>query len=342
MGIALVVGAIGAFLADPLAGALGLKGETRAECGIYLRVISLTILPLVLTPLVDQSFINMGNARIPMWLHGLSLALNILLTPALIFGANLGIAGAALASNGSRAVTTGIGLVLLWKQAGLTVQCLRLGSELWRIFRIGWPITMGIATYSLVYWAMLTTSISPLGPHVNAALGIGFSALEGFTWPAYHGVSMALASFVGRYLGAGQPEMARLALRKSLPLVTGLGLLATVTFFFGGSFLTALFTDDPLVHRSATEYAMILAASQLFVAWESIYEGVLTGAGATKTVFWLSAPGNIMRIPLAWWMAYPLGMGAAGIWWAINLTTMLKALAKSWVVHRGNWLEAEV
>ncbi len=340
--IALAVGCLGTLFADPIAGALGLSGETRAECAIYLRTLSMTLLPLVLTPLVDQSFIHMGNARVPMVLHAISLGINIVLTPLLIFRADLGIAGAALASNGSRMVTTGMGLWLLWWEANLRISDLRPGPMLRRILSVGWPVSLGIGTYSLVYWGLLVTSVSPLGPHVNAALGIGFSALEGFTWPMFHGVSLAVSSFVGRYLGAGQPEMAKKAVRMALPLITLLGVASTCAFFFGGAFLTSLFTDDPKVHMAATEYAVLLSASQLFVAWETLFQGALVGAGATRLVFWLSAPLNILRVPLAWVLAFPLGWKAAGIWWAINATTLAKATLKGWVVLRGRWVETRV
>jgi MATE family multidrug resistance protein len=300
------------------------------------------MLPLVFTPLVDNSFISMGNARLPLQLHAASLAINICLTPLFIFGADLGIAGAALASNLSRGLTTGVGIYCLAREVELNWADIRPGTQLRRIFRVGWPITVGIATYSLVYWAVLWTSISPLGPQENAALGIGFSALEGFTWPCFHGLAMACASFVGRYLGAGRPDLARATLRLAMPVATCLGTIATLTFFLGGEFLTGLFTSDPSVHKAATRYAVILAASQIFVAWESLFEGVLTGAGATRIVFWLSLPLNALRIPLAWFLAFPLGWKAAGIWWAINASTVLKAAAKGVVVYRGGWEDTEV
>ncbi len=116
-------------------------------------------------------------------------------------------------------------------------------------------------------------------------------------------------------------------------------MIASVVFFFGGSTLTACFTPDPAVHQAATKYAVILAASQLFVAWEALAEGVLAGAGDTRTVFRYSAPFNLLRIPLAWLLAFPLGFGAAGVWWAINLTTYAKALLKGWAAWRGHWTE---
>lgn len=335
-GALMIAGIAGAAL---IAATLGLEGQPAVECIRYLRTLFWTMLPLVLTPLVDQSFISMGNARVPMVLHAFSLLLNVILTPILIHQVGLGIAGAALASNLARGAATAIGLWQLKTITGLKFVDLKPRGQLRRIIRIGAPMAVGTAFFALVYWGLLKTSVSPLGAPVNAALGIGFSALEGFTWPLFHGVSLAVASLVGRHLGAGRPDLARAAFSIAVPISTLLGVIASVVFFFGGAALTARFTEDPSVHQAATEYAVILAASQLFVAWEALAEGVLAGAGDTRTVFWCSAPFNLLRIPLAWLLAFPLGFGAAGIWWAINITTYAKALLKGWAAWRGHWTE---
>lgn len=333
--LAVLVTVFGVCGAPLLTSSLGLTGIAADQCIQYLTVLSWTILPLVLTPTIDQSLIAMGNAKAPMVLHGVSLGLNIVLTPLLID--HYGIAGAALASNFARAVATAIGVLLVSRIVGLRWQDIRISRQLIRVMRIGAPMAMGVAAYALVYWAMLKTAVSPLGPHVNAALGIGFSGLEGVTWPVFHGLSLAVASLVGRYLGAGRPDLARAAVRLALwPASVG-GIVASVVFFFGGEWLTQLFTDDPAVHHAAVQYAKILAFSQLPLAWETLSEGCLSGAGDTKTVFWFSAPINALRIPLAWIVALPLGFEAAGIWWVINATTWVKAALKANAVRNGKW-----
>jgi MATE family multidrug resistance protein len=350
IGAALVAGLgvslVGGFGAEALTAALGLTGETAAQCATYIRVLSVTILPLALTPLVDQVFIAMGDTRSPMALQGLSLGLNFALTPLLIFGfgsfGGWGIAGAALASNGSRLVSTGIGLEIIRRRTRLRTRDLKVNGDLVRILKLGAPMAVGTMTYAGVYWGLLFTVIAPLGPSVIAALSIGFSALESVTWPAFHGVSLAVASVVGRSLGAGRPDEARAAVRMALPLITALGAIATLAFWLAGEWLTGLFTEDPAVHREATLYATVLAASQMAVAWESLCEGALAGAGDTRTVFWLGAPLNALRIPMAWVAVTWLGMGAAGVWWTINVSTWLKALLKGIAVRRGDWSRLEI
>ena len=336
--ILMVLGVAGAPL---IASSLGLSGDAAAQCVLYLRTLCWTILPLALTPVVDQGFIAMGNARVPMTLHAISLALNIVLTPLLIHTAGLGIAGAALASNTSRAVATALGLVMLRRMTGLRLSDIRITPALRRVLRVGYPMALGVAAYAIVYWVVVKTSVSPLGPHVNAALGIGFNALEGVTWPLFHGLSLAVASLVGRYLGAGRQDLAKGTIRLALPITLAAGGLSSLIFWLAGPFLTGLFTNDAAVHAAASEYAVILAASQLFVALESLTEGVLAGAGDTKSVFIYSAPVNALRIPLAWWFAFPLGWGAPGIWWVMNFTTYIKVLGKGFAVWRGKWAEMD-
>jgi len=41
-------------------------------------------------------------------------------------------------------------------------------------------------------------------------------------------------------------------------------------------------------------------------------------------------------------MAIELSWGAAGVWWAINLTTLLKAIGKGYLIWRGSWKMLEL
>jgi MATE family multidrug resistance protein len=86
-------------------------------------------------------------------------------------------------------------------------------------------------------------------------------------------------------------------------------------------------------------YVSILAWSQPLVAEEAVNEKVLFGAGHPRAIFWISTLGNVARVPLAWWLAFGLGGGAAGLWWAINLTTLFKAGGFLLEVRRGRWVE---
>lgn len=340
-----------ALLAPQVAAALGLAGETAHAASVFLQTLCLFAPGLCLFPLIDACFVAMGLSR---WMMGLQIAaalLNALLNPLLIHGVvlggaplspPLGVAGAAAATGVSRCLCVALGLALLARATGLRRSDLAWGDQIARVARIGLPISANILFYALVYWALLRVAISPLGPEVNAALGIGFSALEGVSYPCYLGVSLALSSVVARRLGAGQPDQARRAAALALPLSLGLGAAVTAAFALLPRALCAPFTHDPAVLALAVGYAQALAFSQIAVAVEAWAEGVLMGAGATRTVLRWSAPLNLLRVPLGWLLAIHLGWGAAGVWWAINLSSFVKAAGKGAAARRGAWTQTRV
>ncbi len=321
---------------------LGLSAGTKSQAITYLQWLSLAGFPLALAPIVDAIFIAVGRAGLVMVLQLAATVLNVLLNPIFIYTFDLGIGGAALATGISRGISVFIGLIVLRRQFSPQTRDFFWDSSLRRIVHIGLPISWGTAMYAIVYWVLLKTSIAPLGPSVIAALGIGFSALEGFAWPVFWGLSMGVASLVGRYIGANRIDQANKCIRMAFPIFSAVGLIAGLIFWFGAEILCGVFTQDPSVLAEAVLYARVLAFSQLFVAYECLAEGVLEGSGDTRPILFWSVPLNILRIPLAWLFAFPLGFGAAGIWWVINVTTAVKAAGKWSAVLRGRWKTIEV
>ncbi len=338
---ALLVGglalALVGLLATQITALVGLEGEAGEAMATYLQWLSVCGLPLAIAPTMDAIFIARGNTKMVMWLQGGATVLNAVLNPIFIYVLDLGIGGAALATGIAHGSAVVVGLRILLGQVRPSATDFRLDETLKRVLRVGAPIASNTLFYAGVYWALMSVAVKPLGSDVYAALGIGFSALEGFTWPIFWGFSTAVSSLVGRYLGAGMPEEAVRTYQKTLPFIVGLGVVASMVFWFGATPLTALFSDDVGVLQHAVVYAQVLAFSQIFVALEALAEGVLGGSGDTPSVFWWSAPINLMRVPLGWAAAFPLGLGAAGIWWAINLTTLIKAAGKWSAVLRGRW-----
>jgi MATE family, multidrug efflux pump len=316
---------------------LGLQNGLADNAEIYLRWHALVCLAQTVMPTVDAIFIAYGRTKVVLLLQITATVLNFILNPLFIYVFDFGIAGAAIATGISQTIAVMVGLVLLRKMLQLDADDFILQPVLANIARIGLPMCWGTLMFAGVYWALISLVISPLGPAVNAALGIGFSVLEGFTWPVFWGFSMAVASMVGHSLGAQQPDQAKQIIVLAFKLLTIAGLLASSIFWFGADLLCRQFTKDPGVLAEAVLYAHILAFSQLFVAYEALTEGVLNGAGDTKTILLWSAPLNFLRVPFSWLFAIHFGYGALAIWWVINVSTLLKTLGKGYAVVSGKW-----
>lgn len=337
LSIGLCVLSLSAWLAPMTVQLLGLTGNTAELAQAYLRWHALSCLAQAVMPSLEAIFIAYGRAQPVFWLQLLATTLNIVLNPVCIYYFDLGIGGSALATGIAQLSAAISGIWLLRLTSPFRFKHCLPSRQLGQIAKIGLPMCWGSLMFAGVYWAMLHWVISPLGTSVNAALGIGFSALEGFTWPVFWGFSMGIAGIVGRCLGANQINDALAAIRLAFKWLTAIGMLVGLVFYFGAVYLCSLFTQDAAVLIQAVGYAQILAFSQVFVAYEALAEGVLSGSGQTRLIFYWSAPLNILRIPLSWWFAIHLDFGANAVWWTINASTLLKTLGKWYSVQTGRW-----
>ncbi len=369
-----IVLALAGFWAAPwIVEFLGLEQHAAVFANDYLRTLYLCALPLVLAPALDHALIGMGNTLVMSLMELCAVLLHYLLAPILIYGPRAvelsdhpgaqlagriastlgieghGIVGAAWSAALARVISVTLGLFAMRRLYGVRLRAgfahaRRLGGRTLLaldIVRISLPMSLSIATYASVYWALIKWVVVPLGDNALAALGIGFAVFEGVSFPLYLGVAMAGASLVGRSLGAGQRQAALDAVRSVRRLALVLGSVTTVVFLVFAERWAPVFSSDPGVQREVAGYVFVLAFSQIFVAQESANEKVLLGAGYTRPALWVSLIGNGVRVPLAWLLAYRFAMGVHGVWWAINLTSMLKASLQFALVRRGRWLERE-
>ena len=338
--IAVVIGAAGYAAMPATASVMGLGGAEATETVAYMRAIYLGILPLAVAPVVDNVFIAMGETRVTTALQVCAVLTNLLLNPLFIYVAGLGIAGAAWATVASRVLSVSIGLALLHGRFGVSLR--PRGLPVPRLMRTivakGAPLGASILFYAAVYQVLFAVVLARLSTEVRAGLGIGFNAFESISFPFFLGVALAGSSLVGRNLGARDEAGALLAVRNVRRLGHATGLAFSLLFWFGGPVVAPLYSGDPLVVRETIVYVQVLAFSQFFVAMETVNEKVLQGAGYTRPIFRISSLGNVLRIPIAYLLAITAGLGGAGVWWAINVTTWWKAALFHREVERGEWL----
>jgi multidrug resistance protein, MATE family len=354
---------VGSLLTGDIVGWLGLSGGSAVFAEQYLGALYVCQPALALALIVEFLFLARGRTVIPMLLQALALALNWIWTPMLTYGARAaevtdvpgagiaaglarlfgveggGMAGAAWATGLARLTTGVLGLAILAGPFGVAV--FRRGpivmARLARIVKISVPVSLSVLLYAGVYWAILGLVLSELPDAVTAGLGLGFQVFEGLAYPAFLGIGMACASLVGRHLGARDERAVFETIQSARFAGRILGVAATVAFLVGGSLLGPIFTKDEAVLRELLLYVTALAFSQYWVAVETVNERVLLGAGHTRSIPWISAAGNLLRVPLAWLLALELGLGGPGVWWAINATTWLKAWLFWREVRKGRW-----
>jgi Na+-driven multidrug efflux pump len=184
--------------------------------------------------------------------------------------------------------------------------------------------------------------VNRFGETAGAGYTIGIRILIFALLPAW-GLSNAAATLVGQNLGAKQPDRAERAVW--LTGVYDMAFLAAVTLAMElwPTQIVAFFTTDPAVAAHAVDTLRIVAAGYVFYAWGMVAVQAFNGAGDTRTPTWLHFWFFwVLEVPLAWILAFELGLGFGGVLWSIPIAESLFAVAAMLLFRRGRWKTVQV
>ena len=185
-----------------------------------------------------------------------------------------------------------------------------------------------IYAMSLVY-VVLGRMIVSLGEVHMAALGVGHR-VESLAYMLCVAFEVGAATLVGQCVGAGDAAGAREAARAATRWCVGIMLPLGIVLALAAEPVFRWFSDDPATVASGVAYLRIQVLVLAFMAMESTYGGAFAGVGNTVPPFWIVTVGTLLRLPLAWLLAWPLGLGVSGIWWSIAVTTFLRGVVSWW------------
>ncbi|WP_435093623.1 MATE family efflux transporter [Halorubrum sp. N11] len=269
-----------------------------------------------------------GDTRTPMAVMVVSVFLNVLLDPFLIFGfsanplfellaavpllaaldpvateaallsatgfTGYGIEGAAIATIFSRGIATAIGMWLLFATGlGPAVSVSHLVPDfgfIEDIFRLGLPSSVEQTTSALAM-ITLTAMVVTFSPPVVAAYGLGNRLISLVFLPAM-GLGRAIDTMVGQNLGADRADRAARSVK--LAASTGAGvmfLVAVVAVAFTEPIVGAFLGDVPDAPATigyAVEYVRIRSVEFAFIGVSQVILGAFRGAGNTKTAMVIS------------------------------------------------------
>ena len=130
-------------LARPIALIMQAPAEAVELTVLYIRICGAGFLFVVFYNFISCIFRGMGNSKLPLLFVGIACAVNIVGDLVLVAGFRMNVAGAAIATILSQAVSVVISLFVIRKQQlpfTLTKPDFYFGSEIGRFFRIGAPL----------------------------------------------------------------------------------------------------------------------------------------------------------------------------------------------------------
>jgi putative MATE family efflux protein len=340
-GITVPVAVLGWLGAPHLLEWMGGRGEVLELASRYLRMIYLGFPFLAIAPLIDSIFLARGDSRTPFQNQLIAVALNTSLNALVVYGLHWGIAGIAGASILSRALAGARGYWLLTRgPRRLPLPAFRDWRPVWHtqleMIRVGLPAGLSVAFYSGIFM-VLNRLLARFGQEAFGVLGIGIRGIESIGFMVVMGFGVAASALSGQAIGAGRSDSARLTAWRvtgaAFPIVAGFSLL----WLLLPRPLIAIYTSDPTVTELTVVYLRMAAVANLFQMLENIPGDSLSGAGVPRLQFMVNVPGNLLRIPLAWWLVEGVGLGINGVWLAILASAVLKGLAMVAVFQFSDW-----
>ena len=290
-----------------------------------------------------------GNAVFPMTVLIITVILNAIIAPFLIFGIGpfpeLGMRGAGLATAISQMSGTGIALTALIRGSTnihLDFTQFRLdGALLRRVAKQGLPASLQMLSVSLNRAAIFAI-VAGFGTHVTAAYTLGLN-IDMMVYMSVFAMGIAVETATGQNLGAEQPERVR-AIHRSAVRQIGLLMLilAAAVWAFGTEFVE-LYSRNPATVTEATLYLSFTVIGYVFFSTGLLTVRVLSGAGAAMLAMSITA-GSLLgiQLPLAFVLGYYTSLGPIGVWVAVLFGYVAFTIIALLVFRSNRWKTVRV
>ena len=342
--MSITIGVIGWFNAERLLRVMGATPAMIESSLGYTQVMFAGNATVTLLFLNNAIFRGAGDPAIAMRVLWIGNAINMVMDPVLIFGLGpfpeLGVTGAAVATNLGRGIAVVIQLWTMWSgksRIHMRRQHLELvPAVMWNVCRLSGSGFLQILIDTTSYIGLVRV-IATFGSDALAGYTIAIRIVIFAMMPAW-GFSNAAATMVGQALGAGKPERAEQAVWTAANyngIVLG---VVGALFVVFASPIVSIFTTDAAVVPNAVSCLRIVSAGFVFFAYGLVFTQSFNGAGDTWTPTWINLGCFwAWQIPLAWLLAIKMGMGPQGVYIAMTVAFSTLAIISGLIFRRGKW-----
>ena len=286
---------------------------------------------------------GLGDSKTPLYFMIVATVLNIILDLVFIVVLEYGVEGTAIATIISQAVALFSAIIYLkWKDNIIQFKLseLKFDKEIYvQSMKIGLPSGIQSIAVALGMTAVLGI-VNGFGTDVVAAYSVAIRLDALAVLPAMN-FAAALSTFVGQNIGAGKMERVQKGFTSTLFMSSVVSILISVSFYFFGDLLMAIFTTDKEVIRIGTEYLIIVSSFYILFSAMFSSNAVMRGAGDTMIPMFITIIALwIIRVPASYFLSNIYG--EVGIWWALPLTWAIGLTLSLSYYYTGRWKKKSI
>ena len=325
-----VVMAAGLIWLDPILMAFGASEATLGYAHDYMEII---LYGNILTHIyfgLNAMLRSAGHPRFSMAATIVAVVVNIILDPLFIFGMEMGVRGAALATVISQAVA------VIWQLTKFTNknELVRFHRGIWRlnphITSRALAIGMSPFLYNIAHCFVVIIINNQLktfgGDMAIASYGV-INRLTFVFAMMVMGLNQGMQPIAGYNYGAKQYDRVLKSFYLTCAYATG---VMGIVFFLGECcpmVVTKMFTHDPELIAQTIKPMRIICSSMLIIGFQMVTGNLFTSIGkAGKAIFLSLTRQVIYLIPLTLLLPLIFTEPLDGVWWSIPISDTLSAI----------------
>jgi len=332
-----VVMAVGLIWLDPILMAFGASEDTLVYAHEYMEIILygniLTHIYFGLNALLRSA----GHPRFSMAATLVAVVMNIILDPIFIFGLNMGVRGAALATVISQAIA------VVWQITKFMDkrELVRFHRGIWRLNRHithrALAIGMSPFLYNIAHCFVVIIINNQLknfgGDMAIASYGV-INRLTFVFAMMVMGLNQGMQPIAGYNYGAKHYDRVLKSFYLNCLYATG---VMGIVFILGECFpelVTRMFTHDEVLIGLTIKPMRIICCSMLIIGFQMVTGNLFTSIGKAGKAIFLSLTRQVLYlIPLALWIPMLFADPLDGVWWSIPISDTMSAITAIIVLY---------
>lgn len=304
---------------------MGQDEEVVAIAIPYIHYLMWGLVPFMLFAALKQFLEGVGNTAVAMYIVLIANCINIVLNYMFIYGnwgaPAMGASGAGLATLISRCAMPVMLLIYFinHKKYGRYLQFFSNKNFSWRyissLIKIGFPISMQMLM-EVSAFALSAIMVGWIGVKELAASQIT-QTMSSTVFLILVGLASATTIRVSHYFGAKDFKGIEVVAHVSYRIALVYNLVIAACFILLRNYIPLIFNNDPAVVEIAGNLLIFAAIFQVCDGMQIISLGILRGMKDVRYPMWVAIFSYlIINLPLGYFLAFTLGMGAPGIWLA--------------------------
>ena len=289
----IIVGVIGFFGAEFFLELMKTDANVIGQATLYLKIYFVGM-PFSMLYNFGASILRAcGDTKRPLIILSLAGLINIGINLLLVIAFDMGVAGVAIGTTVSQAISAVAVLWVLCRRKGygkLRFGKLRIyGDTLKDIIRIGLPAGIQGTIFSLSN-VIIQSSINVFGD-IAMAGNAAAANIEGFVYTAMNALSQACLTFTAQNYGANKLGNIRLILAQCAGIVTVVGVVLGVAAYLCAAPLLSLYNGDAEFIRYGIDRLAIVSTRYFLCGLMEVLVGSLRGMGRSLVPMILSVVG---------------------------------------------------